>query len=119
MVNFISEESESSLSQQWVSQTGKRWVVGEGLVSSHLQHTSVLLEETVSSYQRVVRSQGLWMSFSRPTPFNTDSFSRLETLMAQDATVTGKIILIFIILFLFCCSRWFLLLLGRVSLQDV
>ena len=98
MVNFNSEESESSISQQWVSQTGKRWVVGEGLISSHLQHTSVPLEETVSSYQRVVRSQGLWMSFSHPTPFNTDSFSRLEALMAQDATVTGKIYFFIILL---------------------
>ena len=67
-----------------------RWVVGEGLISSDHQHSSVVVEQTVSAYQRVVRSQGLWMSFSHPTPFNTDSFSRLEALMAQEATVRGK-----------------------------
>ena len=89
-VNFVSKESESSISRQWVSQTGKRWVVGEGLMSSDHQHSSVVVEQTVSAYQRVVRSQGLWMSFSHPTPFNTDSFSRLEALMAQEATVRGK-----------------------------
>ena len=78
-----------------MSQTGKRWVAGTGLISSdHHQHqyTSLLSEtetETVSSYQRVVRSQGLWMSFSHPTPVNTDTFSKLEALMAEDSTVTG------------------------------
>ena len=78
-----------------MSQTGKRWVAGTGLMSSdHHQYTSDLGETetmsvSVSSYQRVVRAQGLWMSFSHPTPVNTDTFSKLEALMAQDSTVTG------------------------------
>ena len=73
-----------------MSQTGKRWVAGAGLIPSDLQQTTVLEETmTVSSYQRVVRSQGLWMSFSHPTSVNTEHFSQLEALMAQDTTATG------------------------------
>ena len=76
-------------------------MAGQGLISSqdHQETISVSVSVSVSDYQREVRAQGLWMSFSQPTPLNTDRFSKLEALMAQDAPVTGtKIEFNFIIL---------------------
>ena len=73
-----------------MSQTGKRWVAGAGLISSDREQEVSSVLETVASYQRVVRSQGLWISFSQPAPVNTDTFSQLEALMAEDVRVTGN-----------------------------
>ena len=74
-------------------------MAGQGLISSQDHQETLSVSVSVSDYQREVRAQGLWMSFSQPTPLNTDRFSKLEALMAQDAPVTGtKIEFNFIIL---------------------
>lgn len=65
-------------------------MLGEGLISrdQQYQHSS-LVEQTVSSYQRMVRSQGLWMSYSHSQPFTNQNFLQLESLMEREKRVRG------------------------------
>ena len=91
-IHISGSEYKSSINNYWWSQTGKRWVLGQGLVSHDYQQTSLLeqsVEVSVSHYQRLVLSEGLWMSFSHPLPLTSQRFSQLESLLSHEAPVRG------------------------------
>ena len=94
--------------------------MGKGLVSLEQYKKSKVLNPNIFEYKQIVRASVMWMSFNEHIQFNDVMFQQLDALMSTDDNQPkGNQTIKKTFLFYKIYTRWFLLLLGWISFQNV
>ena len=70
------------MTRHWRREVGMDWILGQGMVASHL---SVTLQSswTVTQYKKMVRNQGSWLAPGHDVSFQSQPWLELAQLLSQ------------------------------------